>query len=69
LAVIADAIGILLALVVVGVPSFLMILLVYCGEKSRRQELKKNGPPKRGFEVKLTGQSPVPEKKREHDHG
>ena len=62
--------GITTLILIIGGPVVLMIWLLYSGEKSRREELKKNRFFRRGFEVKLnTGEEPVIKKERDNDHG
>ena len=63
-------VGIVALILVVVVPSVLMVLIVYYGEKSRRAERDANRFRRRGFEVKqnMGGESPVLGQK-ENDHG
>jgi len=61
--------GIVVLVLVGGVPLALMVLLIYQGEKSSRLERERYRFFRRGFEVKHnTGPMPVPREK-EQDHG
>jgi hypothetical protein len=63
-------IGIAFLVLTIAVPTLMMILMFYHGEKSRREELRANKFYRRGFEVKLTtAEPPVPQEERKNDHG